>query len=414
MNAFWTVFKKEWLERFRDRRGLLVSILTFGLAVPVISMIPYALILFNIFNQMSNQLQVAVSGLDQAPKLVEYSGGASQVVFIPVEDAETEVRRDAYTIGVVIPPDFEARIAIGQPVTVEIISKQAQVANTAATRLESLLLQYRRDLATERLAQARLGPEALEPFQLSSREIVTESRFQRSFFSWMLVFFITFYAFTLSSPNAISATAGEKEQLSMEVLLLSPASRAGILMGKIVYVITYGFANLALSSFSLVSTMLGGLLILANMFDMQNVFAVNRAIMDVSASEQQVSLPEISLQGLLMIGLLVIMTVLIFTVLQFVVGIWSRNENQANGILSIVNLLPSLTSMVFFIDSYQPENWHYLIPLFSQTLLIPDMLVNRFEAVPLLYSFASSIAVIMLLLWAMSWMMNREEIIYRY
>jgi sodium transport system permease protein len=414
MSTFWAVFKKEWLERFRDRRGLLISILTFGLAVPVISIVPYALILFNIFNQMSNQLEVAVSGLEQAPKLAEYSGGASQVVFIPVADAEAEVRRDAYTLGMVIPTDFEARIASGQPVTVEIISKQAQVTNTAATRLESLLLHYRRDLATERLAQAGLGPEALEPFQLSSRVIVTESRFQRSFISWMLVFFITFYAFTLSSPNAISATAGEKERLSMEVLLLSPASRAGILMGKIAYVITYGFANLALTAVSYTLTLLGGLLILANMFDMEELSALNNAMGGAAASEQQGSLPGISPEGLLMISLLVMMTVLIFTVLQFVVGIWSRNENQANGILSIVNLLPSLTSMVFFIDSYQPENWHYLIPLFSQTLLIPDMLVNRFEAVPLLYSFASSIAVIVLLLWAMSWMMNREEIIYRY
>lgn len=414
MSDFWAVFRKEWLSVLKNRRGLFVNLLTFGLLLPLLSAAPYGLIAFSALNQLSDELTVAVSGLEYAPKLAEYSGGASQIVLVPVEDAEAEVRRENYRFGILIPPDFEEKLARGETARVEIVSKQAQVINTAGTRVERLLQQYKRDLVAETLARAGLEEQALEPFSISLREIVTESRFQRSYLSWMLVFFVTFYAFSLGAPNAIKMTAGEKEELSMEVLLLSPASRAGILLGKIFYVLTYGFANLALTAISYTVTLAGGLYLLAGLLNLENLSSISEAMANPSATQQELSLPEFSLAGIGMVILLTIFTVFIFTVLQFMVGIWARNENQASSILSVINLLPGLASVVFFIDSYQPDVWHYLIPIFSQTLLIPDMLVNRFEALPLLISFAGSGLFIAASVGLMVWMMNREDIIYRY
>ncbi len=412
MSTYWTIFKKEWLSYLKNRRGLLISFFLFGLFVPLGSVLPYFIITINVVSQMGESIKVAVSGLEQAPLLAEYSGGASQITFIPVENAEMAVKQDGFLVGMIIPTDFEESLINDEPSRIELVSKQSQVIDATTMRVEKLLQQYKRDIVNQRLAAAQVDSKILEPFSISSRQIVTEGRFQRSYLSWLLVFMVTFYAFALSAPNAIKNTAGEKEQFSMEVLLLSPVSRASILLGKITFVITHGLTNLLMSGLSTALIAIGAFFSLPLFIDIPALQAITMASADPSAPVSQFSLPQFSALGIFMVMVLILTTIFIFTVLQFAVGLWARDESQANNILSLINLIPSLTTLVFFIDSYQPESWHYLIPVLSQTLLIPDMLVNRFELLPLLLSFLSSLIAILLMLAGMIWMMNQEEIIY--
>jgi hypothetical protein len=123
--------------------------------------------------------------------------------------------------------------------------------------------------------------------------------------------------------------------------------------------------------------------------------------------------PAITVPGVLVFLLLILFCIVIFTVLQVMVGLWARNESQASNILAVVNLAPGLISIAFFSDSYSPPLWHYAIPILSQSLLIPDLLVNHWEVGPLLVSLISSVVAIILSIMAATWMMNHEEIIAR-
>jgi sodium transport system permease protein len=220
------------------------------------------------------------------------------------------------------------------------------------------------------------------------------------------------YGFMIGMSKAIAITAGEKEQLTMEVLLLSPANRAGIVLGKTAFVLTYGFAIIFGMFFSAIVMVAGGMLILAQYVDLSKIFSTASSV-EGTATAPMPEFAQATLAGLLVILLLTLVCTIIFTIIQIIAGLWARSESQASTILIGVNFLPGLTSLIFLSDTYNPALWHYAIPLLGQILLIPDLLVNRWDVAALLICLMSSIATICLLSLAAVWLLRQEVIISR-
>jgi|GEM_PF-1392278 sodium transport system permease protein len=414
MKTFWTVFKKEWLAVFRDRRSLIINAVVFGIGFPVIVFLPYMLLFGSMVGQLSKSLDVAVSGLEHAPELVDFMQleNKHRIQLVPVTDVEAAVRSQGFSVGLVIPPGFESDLAGYQPTAIEMITRQGQILNTQPERVSSLLRSFREDLLARRIHEKNLSKEFINPFTVKSREVLTESRFQRSMAGWMMVLMLTLYGFAVGMSKAVSITAGEKEQLTMEVLLLSPASRAGIVLGKAIFILTYGVASLLLGLISTILMFVLGLVILARNLDLTKFFNNLSQINSASASPAP-AIVQVTFASLLMILLLMLFCLMIFTILQMLVGLWARNEGQANNILAAVTLLPGLISLVFFSDTYTPPLWHYAIPLLGQILLIPDLLVNRWEMAPLLIGLVSSAVTVGLFVLITVWLLRHETIIAR-
>jgi len=414
MNTFWTIFKKEWLAVFKDRRSLIINIVIFGIGFPVLIFLPYMALAGSMFSQFSQSLEVAVSGLENAPELVNFTQLESEnhIQLVPVSDVEAAIRNQIYPVGLIIPPDFESNLAGYQPAAIEMITRHGRILDTQSARVSSLLRSFRDDLLTRRMREKNIPEEFIRPFSIKSREVITESRFQRSGAGWLIVSMLTFYGFSIGMSKAISVTTGEKEQLTMEVLLLSPASRAGIVLGKAVFILTYGFASLFLAFISMILMAVLGLVILSQNLDLTK-FLNNLSEVNSTAASPAPAIAQVTVAGLLAILLLMLFCLIIFTILQMIVGLWARNEGQASNILVAITLLPGLVSLIFLSDTYTPPLWHYAVPLLGQILLIPDLLVNRWDTVPLLIGLLSSVVTVILFLLITIWLLCHETIIAR-
>jgi sodium transport system permease protein len=412
MNIFLIVFKKEWLAELKDRRSLIITFVVFGLGFPLFMFLPYMLLAGSVAGQLSGSMDVAVSGLEHAPLLANFKSRDELIRLVAVEDAEAAVRAQEYQVGIVLPPDFESRLQDYQPVQVEVISRQGRVIDAQTSRVTRFLEQFSISIVRQRLQTQSLPDGFVKPFSVETRQIVTEGRFQRSYAGWIIVILLTFYGFSVGMSKAVSVSAGEKERLTMEVLLLAPANRAGIVMGKVLFIITYGIASLIVSAISFLIMAVVSVVVLAMNVNLDALTTAVGAGEAASVSSSQGG-PAITVPGVLVFLLLILFCIVIFTVLQVMVGLWARNESQASNILAVVNLAPGLISIAFFSDSYSPPLWHYAIPILSQSLLIPDLLVNHWEVGPLLVSLISSVVAIILSIMAATWMMNHEEIIAR-
>jgi sodium transport system permease protein len=414
MNTFWTVFKKEWLVVFRDRRSLIINIVSFGIGFPLLMCLPYVILASSLFTEANRSLDVAVSGLEYAPELVDFieSKDDNLVHLVPVSDVEAAIRNQDYSVGLVIPPDFAAHLTSYQTADIEVVSQHGRVLDTASIRVSTLLDSFSDELLARRMQEKNLPKDFMRPLSVGTHEIVTESRFQRSSASWSVVLLLTMYGFMIGMSKAIAITAGEKEQLTMEVLLLSPANRAGIVLGKTAFVLTYGFAIIFGMFFSAIVMVAGGMLILAQYVDLSKIFSTASSV-EGTATAPMPEFAQATLAGLLVILLLTLVCTIIFTIIQIIAGLWARSESQASTILIGVNFLPGLTSLIFLSDTYNPALWHYAIPLLGQILLIPDLLVNRWDVAALLICLMSSIATICLLSLAAVWLLRQEVIISR-
>jgi sodium transport system permease protein len=415
MKAFISMFKKEWLVLIKDRRSLVSTLIVSCIFMPTMLVLPSFLLVGNTVSQLSKKLDIAVSGLDSAPSLATYvkqNGGNLNLV--PVEDVEDLVRRKEYQVGIVLPANFEADLAALKSPRVQVISQQGQMVDTQMERVSALLENFRLEVVQRRLQDRNLPAEFARPFEIETRQIASEGRFQRSYIGWLTVFILVFSGFSLGMSKAIGLTAGEKEHLTMEALLLSPASRIGMILGKIFFIVSYALCMVLASSISIAVISIVSLVIILLNRNPATLGSTPAAASGASATASAITfLPKLTIPGVLVVCLLALICFVLFIEAQVIVGLWARNESQAGNILTFATMLPGAVSIIFFLPSYEPVLWHYAIPILGQVLLIPDLIMDRWDPLAIWINLAGSLVVLVGLALLGGWMMRREEIILR-
>jgi sodium transport system permease protein len=230
MNA-WIVFKKELVDALRDRRTLLVVLLS-SVAIGPIVLIALSALVAGI-EQRAEERTVVVVGIEHAPTLKNFF--ERQTYTIKAAPAEYEKQLVSQQLGdpvLVIGKDFEAELARGEPPLVEIVSSSSnQRAGQSVNRLARLLRGFSSEQSVLRLAWRGVAPATLEVIDVQERDLANpQSRAAQ--LTGMLPFFIMMAVLYGALNAALDTTAGERERGSLEPLLMNPASRRDIVIGK--------------------------------------------------------------------------------------------------------------------------------------------------------------------------------------
>ena len=230
MNA-WIVFKKELIDALRDRRTLLVVLLS-SVAIGPIVLIALSALVAGI-EQRAEERTVVVVGIEHAPTLKNFF--ERQTYRITAAPADYEKQLVSQRLGdpvLLIGKDFEAELARGEPPLVEIVSSSSnQRAGQSVNRLARLLRGFSSEQSVLRLAWRGVAPATLEVIDVQERDLANpQSRAAQ--LTGMLPFFIMMAVLYGALNAALDTTAGERERGSLEPLLMNPASRRDIVIGK--------------------------------------------------------------------------------------------------------------------------------------------------------------------------------------
>src|SRR5690606_7638915 len=113
----------------------------------------------------------------------------------------------------------------------------------AQLRVAAGISQYNSQLIQSRLMDQNVDPTVLIGATIEPVDVASSQEKSGFGLSFILPLFIVMWAITGGMYTAIDASAGEKERKTLEALLLTPASRLDIVLGKF----------LAVASVSLVS-----------------------------------------------------------------------------------------------------------------------------------------------------------------
>ena len=248
MNA-WIVFRKELLDALRDRRTLFMVLLS-SVAIGPLVMIALSALVAGI-EKRAEERTVAVSGMEYAPTLRNYL--ERQTYRIDTAPADYETRLKDQSLGdpvLLVGKDFEAELARGEPPLLEIVSSSGnQRAGTSVNRLMRLLRGFSSEQATLRLALRGVAPATLEVLEVNERDLANpQSRAAQ--LTGMLPFFVLMAVLYGALNAALDTTAGERERGSLEPLLMNPASRLSLVIGKWGAVAAVGMLIALLSCFS--------------------------------------------------------------------------------------------------------------------------------------------------------------------
>lgn len=251
MNAALTVFLKEWIDALRDRRTLVVVLLSSVLMGPLVLVALSGLMAS--FESRAEQREVVLAGADQAPTLVNYIARQGFTVKDAPADYEARLRRAELGDPVlVIPAGFEVALRQGDAPRLLVVSDSANKRAEAGTgRLQRLVAGFNRERATLALAMRGVSVEVLDPVRVDEQDLASPQT-RGTQITGMLPFFVLMAVLYGALNAALDTTAGERERGSLEPLLMNPASPLALVLGKWAAVSAVALLIAVLSCFSFI------------------------------------------------------------------------------------------------------------------------------------------------------------------
>lgn len=349
VQAAWAVFRKELTDALRDRRTLLTVLLSSVAMGPLVLVLISTLV--SNMEKRAEARELVVVGLAHAPTLHNYLLRQTYTVKDAPADYERQLQDSKLGDPVlVVPADFETGLARGEPPVVEIVSSSAnQRAQSGVGRVRRLLEGFNQEQGMLRLAVRGVAPAALQAVDLDERDLANPAT-RAAQLTGMLPFFVLMAVLYGALNAALDTTAGERERGSLEPLLMNPASRLALVLGKWGAVAVVGMLIAVLSSFSF----LPGQWLLRS---------------ETLAAMFQYGLPE---AGAFLALLLPLAGALSALLMAIAIRCKSFKEAQANA--TVVLLLVSLLPMLALFNQEGEKPWHLWVPALAQSTLMSRVL----------------------------------------
>lgn len=349
MRTALTVYAKELRDALRDRRTLVAVLFSSVIIGPLVLAMLSALV--GRYQQQAEAREVVTVGLDRAPTLRNYI--ARQTFVARPAPADWEARLKADKLGepvLVIPPDFEDRLAHGEAPTLQLVYSSANGrAQGGVGRIEGLLQGFQQEQATLRLIARGVAPGMLAVAQVDEHDIAdTASRAAQ--LTGMLPYFVLMAVVYGALNAALDSTAGERERGSLEPLLVTPAPRGALVVGKWAAVASVGILIALMSCLSFLPSQW------------------------LVRSESLAALFRFGWREAAAFVALLVPLAATLSALMMAIAIRSRTvkEAQANNVVLTlaISLLPTMS---FFNDSGEAA-WNLWIPGIAQTTLMNRVL----------------------------------------
>lgn len=355
MRTIATVLRKEVVDNMRDRRTVFMTLL-FG---PLLGPLLFAAVInFTVSQQLSSaedRIGVPVIGAPHARNLVAFLGSRgidveSDHAYAAFDDAVAAVRAGDEDIVVFVEDGFGEELAAEAGAHVGLIFDQSSArTQSAVRRVRTAIDAYSRQIGSLRLFARGVRPNIVEAIIVDDFDVSTASG-RSALLLGISTYFLLLVPLMGGLPLAIDTTAGERERKSLEPLLTTPATRTGLMLGKLGATVLSMVVALALT---LVSFVIAIAYLPLEQIGMSSNFGAANAF-----AAFLVLLPFLPLGAALLL----------------MVASFSKTHKEAQGYLSVMVLVPTLPLIFASIMNVRPSLELMLVPSLSQHLLVSTLI----------------------------------------
>ncbi|MBN8430474.1 ABC transporter permease [Microbulbifer salipaludis] len=342
------LLKKEFLEAWRDRRALLTAV-SFSLLFPV--MLAGGTVMV-VKKQTEQTARVALIGAAEAPLLAEKLDSPLLEVEQRVEGEPTALLEQGFDLVLVVPEDFARRYQDFRAPRLYLYTDSSDTGARRAERLvQERLAAMQQLVVNQRLAARGVAPQLLAPWQLEMRDVSTPSM-RGALILATVPGLLILTLFVASLATSVDTSAGERERLSLETLLVQPLPAWQVITAKMLAVASLGWLGSLLAVTALVLLM---------------------PFMPLAELGMQ---QATTLGGVITMGLVLLPLALLVAVLQILLALRSQSFKDAQTQLSIFQIAP--LALLIMIDAAQIEladSWQ-LLPLIGQQQWLKGLLVG--------------------------------------
>jgi sodium transport system permease protein len=388
------VLRKEFREIFRDRRTLFSVVISPLLLTPLMLGLMGAVIQKQTREASVEIYTVGLVGAPGAPSVQRLLQGASQLRLerITRSEAERRIRDRRLRAAVVLPADAEARFREHRSVPVTVLLDAGNdTSRRAVQRLQAVFAERGQQVVATRLRQHGLPAEMAAPFKIIEQRIEGGGA-GTLMLSMFLPYVLALSAFVGGLYAANDLVAGEKERGTLETLLVSPASRRDLVLGKF----------FAVAGVSLIGSLLAVLGILLPF------------VLPMKAFEWMA-------QGGLTLGVTAVLVMLVMQVPLAVLGAgvllaistYARNQKEAQSYLGPVLLVVSVAAMLSMMMKAEASWIVAFVPILNAALIVKQAVARVFDPLFIGIAFAASIGYAALALLVATRLFEKEGVLLK-
>jgi sodium transport system permease protein len=352
MNAILSIFRKELIDAMRDRRTMLVVLLSSLLGVPLL-----LLIVSEVLSQVESQEEsrvVLTVGIEHAPRLENYILRQGYQVNAAPAGYEAKLRSKELTRPVLlVPDDFDAQLAHGERATLEIVFDTSNTqAQYGVWPLRRLLEGFSQEGAAMQLTMRGVSAEILRLVEIRERHLSRPEE-RKVTVTAMLPFMLIMALVIGGMYAAIDTTAGERERGSLEPLMMNPVSGWQLALGKwgAVAVISSTVVVLTVMSF-----FPSQLLIRNEMLRAEFQFGVNEAACFL---------------------LILLPLAAALSALQVAIALTCKSYKEAQVRNQMLSLAVSMVPVVMTFNPGREPAWFAWMPILAQNLMMNHVLKGQ-------------------------------------
>jgi len=340
VRATWIVYRKELIEIVRDRRTL-IAIAIAALATPIV---------LSVISQVASRTATqtyTIGYTGEIPVGLDVLFQATSLKLVQVADPAVAAKQQV-DVGVAFRPGGEID---------EYYDPSRQGAQIASTRLETILGQYDAAQADAALRSRGIDPGILTPLHLVAHPLSSPVQAaSNAFLSFFLPYILVTMILTGGFSAALDSTAGERERKTLESLLLTPAPRSRLLLGKIG----------AVTSISLVAAVAA----IVSMF-----VALSQVSVPGRSASNHITLNPVAIPVMIWVALLIAIS---FSSVTLALGTLAKSFRQGQAYVTplyFITIFPA--SIILFIPDFNPNLAYYLIPILNAVLVLRDAIVHN-------------------------------------
>jgi len=400
VNDILTIFKKEQLEVFRDRRTLIFMILLPTVVLPLIFEVMISFTEKQAKKESAKVIKTVIINDDQLPdltRIIREDARFEVVDDIARENLKQAIRDEEISLGLVYPDDTGELVAAGYQIEIEAVHDNASVLSMALRRIEGLIEDHSEDLREEKLKgfglasyqfEGVLNPVTVKPVGIAEKREILGERI-----GGFLPYFLIIFCFAGALYPAIDIAAGEKERGTLETLLLTPVPRSYLVVGKWLVVFSSGVIASVLS----LSSMGAWLMLRGGGF----------------ADELGEIISSVTPADLFLIGFMQIPLAAIFAALLLAISVYAKSFKEGQSLTTPLNFLIIFPAMVGMLPGIKLDWSTALIPVTNVALAIKELVKGTIDYTLLVGIFGSTALIAAILVFACIKWFTREEVLFR-
>lgn len=389
MKTILHVFRKEIRDMLRDKR--VRSSAFFGPIIVIAMMVGLlGFVTSQVKKKQGQKIHVVKSDSPLVAKLRE---DKFNVVEVPNVEAGRKLVQDG---GARVVLDFHPTSAAGQTAIDAYFDPKEQMSQVTVTLIQRQFAQANKIYLDNLLKSTGLPEGSDEAFKIVEKPVIVgEQGGTSEFLIGFMPYLIVIWAFYGGMSIASDLVAGEKEKNTLETLLISPAARTQIVLGKFL-------ALAAVCLMSSLSSLVG--LAVVSMLKLPGTEEIFKNGFGVTPTAFLITLTVL------------IPLVAFFASLLIALSSYARNPREAQTYLaqfSFIVILPALFSQFIGFTDAARAMWVNFVPILNTANNIRMALMGKPDGLSILLTVATSLVLALAALKLTVTLFNREEVLVR-